>query len=126
MEQAIEHCHIASRLDLEMDIGHARQFSTTGIYHYHFGASSQGPLDFCTDDGMSLSGVGTGNQEGICRHSIVDAVGHGAATQYSGQTGHGGSVSETSAMVYIIGAHHRPGKLLRQVIFLVGTTGRTQ
>ena len=39
---------------------------------------------------------------------LPDGVGHGAAAERSGQTGHGGGVSEPGAVIDIVGPYHRP------------------
>jgi hypothetical protein len=42
----------------------------------------------------------------------MDGISHGAAAKRDGQTGHRGSVSETGAMVNIIGTYRHPHKFL--------------
>ncbi len=38
----------------------------------------------------------------------------------AGKTCHSGGMSETGAVIHIVGADHRPGELLQQIVFLVG------
>ena len=57
---------------------------------------------------------------------IGDRIGHGAAAEGCGQTGHGRSVSGTGTVVDVVCAHHRPCEFLDEVILLVGAPGRTQ
>lgn len=54
---------------------------------------------------------------------IADGIGHRAASEGGGQTGHGWRVSSAGAMVHIIGAHYGTGKFPNQEIFFVGTAG---
>jgi hypothetical protein len=41
--------------------------------------------------------------------NIVHRVGHSAGTEGSGQTGHSAGVSETGAMIDVVGPNHLPG-----------------
>jgi hypothetical protein len=57
------------------------------------------------------------------RLEFGDRIRHGAAPKGCGQTGHSGSVSETGAVIDVIRADHRAGKLLQQVVFFIGAFG---
>ncbi len=72
---------------------------------------------------MSLRGVRADYKNAVSFSEFRDGVGHGTAAERCGQTGHGGGMSEASAVVDIIGTQNRPGKLLYQVVFFVGTLG---
>jgi hypothetical protein len=51
---------------------------------------------------------------------LWDRVRHCSAPECCSQTGYGGSVSETGAVIDIIRPDHCAGKLLQKVIFLIG------
>jgi len=68
--------------------------------------------------------VGSGDQNGIGFFNTTNRIGHGTASECCGQTGHSGRMSETCAVIDIVGFKHRPGKFLGDVIFLIGDTGR--
>ena len=75
---------------------------------------------------MVFRGVGAGDQDDVGLLDIGDGVGHRATSERCGQTGHGGAVSETGAVIDVVGLEHRPGEFLGDVVFLVGDPGRGQ
>jgi hypothetical protein len=70
---------------------------------------------------MSFGRIGS-NQEHEFNFivNITNRISHCTASESSGQTGHGGRMSGTSAMIYVIGSHHRTTELTNQEIFLIG------
>ena len=79
--------------------------------------------NFNGDYGMSLRGVRANDKYAVSVSDFSDGVGHGAAAECCDQTGHGRRMSETGAMVDIVGADNGPGKFLHQVVFFVGAFG---
>ena len=75
-------------------------------------AEFDGPFDKAGDHRMVLGGVGAGDQDHIGVFDIGDGVRHCATSESCGQTGHGGAMSETGAMVDVVGFKHRPGEFL--------------
>ena len=73
--------------------------------------------------GVSLGGVGANSQDTGGITNFTDGVGHCPAAEGCGQTGHGGGMSETGTVVNIVGAQHRPGKFLDDIVVLVGALG---
>ena len=71
---------------------------------------------------MRLGGVGAYGQDGGGTAYFIDRVGHCAASQRGGQTGHGRGVSETGAVINVVRPHHRTGKFLDQVVVFIGYT----
>ena len=61
---------------------------------------------------MSLRGVRANDKNAVSVSKFRDGVGHGTAAERCGQTGHGGGMSETGTVVYIIGTYHRPRQFL--------------
>ncbi len=55
---------------------------------------------------------------------FTNRISHCAATETSGQTGHGGRMSKTGTVVHVISLHDSPSKFLGQVVFFVGASGR--
>ena len=49
-----------------------------------------------------------------------NVIGHCPTTQSHRQTGDGGGVSETGAVIDVIRADHRAGKLLSDIVFFIG------
>ncbi len=73
---------------------------------------------------MVLGGVGAGDQEALGLLEIRDGVRHCAGTECCGQTGHGGAVSESGAVIDVVGADHRAHKFLEEIVLFVRTSRR--
>ncbi len=80
--------------------------------------------NFKSDYGMALRGVRPNDKNAVSVPDFGDGVGHGSAAEGCDQTGHGGGMSEPGAVVDIVSAQNRPGKLLHQVILFIGALGR--
>jgi hypothetical protein len=75
---------------------------------------------------MVFGGVGAGDEDDVGLSDVGDGVGHRATSECCGQTGHGGAVSETGAMVDVVRLQHRPGEFVGDIVFFVGDPGRGQ
>jgi len=53
-------------------------------------------------------------------------VGHGTTTERGGKTCHRGGMSETGAMIHVIGSDYGTSKFLGQIIFFIGDLCRNQ
>ena len=84
-----------------------------------------GPLHPIADHGMILGGVGAGNQNEVGFLDTVDGVGHCPAPNAAARPATVELVSETGAMIHIVGAHP-PGKFLGHIVFFVGKAGGGQ
>jgi hypothetical protein len=62
---------------------------------------------------MCGGGVGTNSQNCRSAAKFADRVRHGSTPDCGGQTGHSGSMSETCAVIDIVGAHYGPCELLK-------------
>ena len=83
-------------------------------------------LDPPRDDGMALGGVGADDKNDLGLGDVGDRVAHGPVAKRC-QRGHNcGCVAKPCTVVDIVGSEHRPGKLLKQVIFFVGTLCRCE
>ena len=80
--------------------------------------------NFQSDYRMVLRGIRPNDEYAIGVPEFGDGISHGSAAEGCGQTGHGWRMSETGTVVDIVSAQNRPGKLLHQVVLLVGTLGR--
>jgi hypothetical protein len=56
--------------------------------------------------------IGADDQDAVSTLDLLNGVGHCPAAKYCGQSGHGGGVSETCAVVNIVRADGGPGELL--------------
>lgn len=78
---------------------------------------------------MALGGVGADSKNAVSGTHVVefaDRVCHRPVTKSGGQTGHSWSVSETRAVVDIVGADSCAHKFLHEEIFFVGAAGRAE
>ena len=77
-------------------------------------------------DGVIFGGIGANYEDTAGIGQLRQRVGHGAGTKSRGQTDHGGAVSETGAVIDVVGADGGPGKFLDQVVLFVGDLGGSQ
>ena len=75
---------------------------------------------------MIFSRVGPGDQNGIGFFDAADGIGHCSASERGGQTGHRRAVSETGAVIDIIGLQYSPAEFIGQVVFLIADPGRRE
>ena len=116
---AVQKRDIRARLELEEHLGE--------LHHRH--ASRVGDDDLCAvavcldhpvrDDRMGLLGVGADDEDDLHALDLADGVGHCPGTEYGGQSGHRGGVSETGAVVDVVRADPRAHELLECVIFFI-------
>ena len=83
------------------------------------------PLDAGRNHRMVFVGVGADYQDAIGIFQFGDGIGHSSGTERRGQPGHGGAVSETGAVIDVVGADRGAHQFLHQVIFFVGGPGRS-
>ena len=106
-------------------VGILDEVDLPGIDHDQFGAVlADGPFDAGRDDGMVFRRVGSRRQDDIGEFDLLDGVRHCTASECGGQTGHRHGVSETGAVIDIVGADHRAHEFLEEVVFLIGAAGR--
>ena len=72
---------------------------------------------------MILRGIGACRQNQVGIFNFVNRISHCTAAECGGQTGHRDGVSETGAVIDIVGADYRPHEFLEQIIFFIGATG---
>ena len=72
---------------------------------------------------MGLGGVGADDEEHLGLGEIGKAVGHGPGAECCRQTGDGGGVSGSGAVVDVVGADHRAEELLHLVGVFVDAAG---
>jgi hypothetical protein len=61
---------------------------------------------------MGFGRIRAGHQQNVGLHDVGDGVGHRPRTECRRQTGDATAVSETGAMVYVIGTDNGAGELL--------------
>jgi hypothetical protein len=71
-------------------------------------------------------GIGSDDKNATGILDFRNGIGHGPTTEGGGKTCHRRGMSETGAVIHVIGADHGPGKFLGQIIFFVGDFGRNQ
>ena len=82
-------------------------------------------MDAQTDGGVAGIRVTADHQKeiGLTIFGVGDGVGHRPASKRDGQTGHRGSVSESGAVIDIVGSDRCPHEFLHQIVFFVGRPG---
>ena len=72
---------------------------------------------------MSLSGIGSDDEQNIGVNNLVKGIGGRSAAKACGKPRHRRSMADSGAVVHIVGAEDCPGKLLHQIVLLVGAPG---
>jgi hypothetical protein len=73
---------------------------------------------------MIFRRIGSCCQDDVGEFDLLDGVSHRTASECGGQTGHRHGVSETGAVIDMVGADPRSHELLEKVVFLIGAAGR--
>ena len=123
MHQAIEEGHVGAHLDGDMDIGEFGQLGVPRISHNQVSALLDSILQEGGSHRMRLRHVGADDEEGLGLGKISKRIGHRPRTKSSRQTGDGGSVSGTGAVIDIIRLDHGAEKLLHVIGVFVNTPG---
>ena len=89
-------------------------------------ALADGPLHVHAHDGVILRRVGARGEDHVGKLDLVHGVRHGTAAEGGGQPGHRGAVSETRAVIDIVGPDRRPHEFLEDVVVLVGARAPTR
>ena len=110
----------------QVQVGDLRDLRKARIRHDEFRPLLLHLHQVCADDGMLFGGVRADDQRHVRLFQVGERIGHRSRTERSGQTGHGGRVSETGAVIHVVRADHRAGELLVQVVFFVGGFGRRE
>jgi len=84
-------------------------------------------LNLKSNYGVSLGGIGANGEDTGGVTNLEYGVSHCPASECCDQTGHGGGMSETGAVVHIVMAEHYAGEFLNDIIVLVGAlSGRKE
>ena len=105
------------------DVGDAAEVDLSRIGYDELAALGYRFLHLQGDDWVILRGVGADGQNATGILNLLNRVGHGAAAEGCGQTGHCGSMSETGAVVDTVRPHYHTGELLEYVVILVSALG---
>jgi hypothetical protein len=122
VHQAVEQGHIGAGPLAEVQRGELGDVDGPGIGDHELDAAREhGLADHGAKDRVLLGGVGTDDEEGLgLFDDVVHRIAHGARAQAHAQAGHGRGVTQTRAMIDIMGAEHLAGELLHQVILFIG------
>ena len=127
VDHPVDQGHIRPRLLLEPEMGKVDEVDPPRIGHDELGPSlPDRRLHLQGNDRMVFRGVGADDEDTVRVPDLSDGVGHGSASKCHRQTGDGGAVSETGAVVDVVRAEGRAGHLLQEVVLLVRALGRDQ
>jgi hypothetical protein len=126
MHDAVEQGYIGAHPVVDMQVGDFRNMYLARIGDDDFGPVLLGAKDPGGDQGMGDGGVGADDENAVGLLELLDGVGHRPTSECCGKTCHGGAVSESGAVIDVVGADCRPGEFLQQVVLLVGHLGRGQ
>ena len=114
---------VGAGLMLQEDVREPAKIDPLGIGDDQNSPVPNGPFDPKPDDGVGLGGVGADGEDGLRVRDLVDGIGHCAAAESRGQTGHRGAVSETRTVIDVVRLHHRSREFLKDVVVFVGGPG---
>ena len=126
VHHAVDQGGIGAGDELQPQLGVVDQLDMARVGHDQPGSAPGGALHLAADDRVRFGGVRPDDEEHVVELDLADGVGHRGASERCGQTGHGGSVSGSCAVVQVVGAHHHPDELLHQPVVLVGAAGRAE
>ena len=127
MDQPINPGDIRAGIWSEPFIGEFGNLDLSRINHNQLGTFElDRPFDIGGENRVVLGCVGSRDQNNVGIFNIADWVCRGATSKTRGQTGHCGRVSETGAVIDIVGLYYRPGEFLKQVVLLIGDPGGYQ
>jgi len=127
VHKAVEPGDVGAGPDAQVDVGQAANLHLARVHDDDPGPPLLRLHHVAGDEGVGLGGVGAGDEEALGSGTeLGDGIGHRSTTERGGQTGHRGGVSEPGAVIYVVRFDHRAGKLLQQIVLLVGTLGRGQ
>ena len=102
---------------------HEGKLGLRGVDDDEVCASVDGFLDLDSGDGVVPGEVAAVDQDAPGIPEFAEAVGHGPDTQSLTKCGDGVGAAGGVGVVDVVGAHHRPGELLQQVVLFVGGPG---
>ena len=123
VHHAVEQRHIGPQVLAHIKVCVRGQLNFSGIGDHQLGAFLFGPVNSGGHQRMARCGIGANYKDAFGILDLIDGIGHGATSKRCGKTCHSGGVSETRAMVHIVGSHRGPGKFLEEIILLVGDLG---
>ena len=94
-----------------------------GIGDNELAAFAYSFLYFQPNYGVSFGGIGANGEDTGGVTNLKDGVSHCPASECCDQTGHGGGMSETGAVIHIVMAEHCAGEFLDDIVVLVGALG---
>jgi len=106
-----------------MNICKTGQLNISGVSHNELGTLFFGPENATGNKRMAFCCIRTDNKNTCSILDFRNGISHGSTSKRCGQTDHSRGMSETGTMVDIVGANHRPGKFLNQVILFIGNFG---
>jgi hypothetical protein len=125
IHQSIDQRHVGTDFQRNVYVGKINHIRPPRINHNQLGAGQHRVFHKSRSDRMRLGYIGAdqNNHFGFC--VIGKRICHRARTERSRQTGDGGSVSGTRAVIDIIRTDYRAEKLLHLIRIFVDTAGAT-
>ena len=118
--------HVRSKIEPDVHVRVQGQLNSARVHDDEFGALELGSIHPMGYQWMGLGSVGAHHQKTVSVFDLRDRVGHCSTSECSGKTCHCGCVSETSAVIDVVGPESGPAELLKQVIVLIGASGRRE
>ncbi len=121
MHYSVEQRHIGTGLMLQPYRRKSHEVDPSRVGNYN-----PGPLPQCLFhpqpyNRMGFSGIRPYYEYYVIVLDFRDGICHGTGAEYCGQTGHGGAVSETGAMVDVVRPHCGPDEFLEEIILFICT-----
>ena len=98
----------------------------SGICHDELGPFFLGSENTPCNQRMARRCIGPDDENAPGIFDLANRICHRPASESGGQTCHRGRMSETGAVINVVGADHRSGEFLCQIILLIGHFCRHQ
>ena len=119
-----QHRDVGARLERQPQLGEIDQFDAAGVDDDHFCAIlTDGFLHLQGDDGMVLGRVRAGHDHDVIVDDFAGGIAHRRRANRLLERHHAARMTETGAVVHVVGAEQRPEHLLQQVVVFVGGLG---
>ncbi len=106
---------IGSDANGKVEMGELGEAGSARVGDDELGSFGEGFFEAGGGDGVALGHVGADGEDGIGLVHVLERIGHCASSDLSGQTGHGGSVSGSTAVIDMMRPEAGPNELLHGV-----------
>ncbi len=119
-----EERHVGAWLQRQPERGEVAQLQPPRVDDDELGAVvAHGRLHLQRNDGVILGGIRAGDDEAVAVNDFGGRVAHGRRAERLEQRDDAGSMTETRAMIHVVGSEQGAEHLLHEIVVFVGSLG---